>query len=72
MVEESVAQKITQDLSIPTSGLGAGTNTDGQVLVINDLLKMGPKTPPKFCVPIADLYQTKKDLIEGYLKNKRS
>jgi 3-methyl-2-oxobutanoate hydroxymethyltransferase len=70
-VEESVAEKITKELSIPTIGIGSGKNTDGQVLVTNDLLKMGPKTPPKFCQPIADFYQLKKDLFEGYLRDQR-
>lgn len=71
MVEESVAQRITQELQIPTIGIGSGKNTDGQVLVINDLLKLGPKTPPKFCTPIADLYQLKKDLVTRYLEDQR-
>lgn len=71
MVEESVATKITNQLLIPTIGIGSGKKTDGQVLVINDLLKMGPHTPPKFCVPIADFYQQKKDLINQYLVDQR-
>lgn len=71
MVEESVATKITNELSIPTIGIGAGKKTDGQVLVINDLLKMGPHVPPKFCVPVADLWQTRKDLITSYLTDQR-
>lgn len=56
MVEEGVATRITEELKIPTIGIGAGKKTDGQVLVINDLLKMGARTPPKFCPPIADHY----------------
>jgi 3-methyl-2-oxobutanoate hydroxymethyltransferase len=71
MVEETIAKKITSELSIPTIGIGAGKNVDGQVLVINDLLKMGPKTPPKFCPPVADLYTLKKDLINKYLADQR-
>ncbi len=71
MVEESVATRITNELLIPTIGIGSGKKTDGQVLVINDLLKMGPHTPPKFCVPIADLYQLRKDLINQYLVDQR-
>ncbi|MCM2350398.1 MAG: 3-methyl-2-oxobutanoate hydroxymethyltransferase [Bacteriovoracaceae bacterium] len=71
MVEASVAAKITDELSIPTIGIGAGKKTDGQVLVINDLLKMGPLTPPKFCTPIADLYQLKTELINRYLQDQR-
>lgn len=71
MVEESVATEITRTLQIPTIGIGAGKKTDGQVLVINDLLKLGPKTPPKFCVPVADLYETKKQLLTQYLIDQR-
>jgi 3-methyl-2-oxobutanoate hydroxymethyltransferase len=71
MVEENVATKITNELSIPTIGIGSGKKTDGQVLVINDLLKLGPTQPPKFCNPIADLYEVKKDLIIKYLKDQK-
>ncbi len=68
-VEENLATKISSELSIPTIGIGSGKKTDGQVLVINDLLKMGPKTPPKFCPPIADFYEMKTRLIATYLKD---
>lgn len=71
MVEEKLASEITRELSIPTIGIGSGRNTDGQVLVINDLLKLGPKQPPKFCTPIADLFAVKKDLITKYLQEQR-
>jgi 3-methyl-2-oxobutanoate hydroxymethyltransferase len=71
MVEESLATKITEKLKIPTIGIGSGKKTDGQVLVINDLFKMGKNNPPKFCLPIADLYQLKKDLLLRYLEDQR-
>ena len=71
MVEESVATEISKALSIPTIGIGSGKKTDGQVLVINDLLKLGPNMPPKFCTPIADLFETKKELINQYLVDQR-
>ena len=67
-VEEKLSEKITKKLNIPTIGIGSGKNTDGQVLVINDLLQMGKNAPPKFCKPIANFYQTKKKLISEYLK----
>jgi 3-methyl-2-oxobutanoate hydroxymethyltransferase len=72
MVEETVANQITKELAIPTIGIGSGKKTDGQVLVINDLLKLGAKEPPKFCRPLADLYQLKKDLISKYLVEQRN
>lgn len=71
MVERELAQKITQEISIPTIGIGAGAGTDGQVLVINDLLKEGPKMPPKFCTPVADFFEQKKNLIQTYLDEQR-
>jgi 3-methyl-2-oxobutanoate hydroxymethyltransferase len=71
MVDEKLAQEITSSLSIPTIGIGSGGKTDGQVLVINDLLKLGPSKPPKFCHPIADLFETKKNLIKQYLEGQR-
>ena len=44
-ITPEVSSEITKQLSIPTIGIGSGTDTDGQVLVINDLLGSGP-TPP--------------------------
>lgn len=67
-VRPEVAKLITETLSIPTIGIGSGEITDGQVLVINDLLKLGPDAPPKFCRPLANLYELKKDIIGTYLK----
>lgn len=67
-VEESLAKTITDKLAIPTIGIGSGQDTDGQVLVINDLLHLGKNDPPKFCKPVANLYEIKKKLIEEYLK----
>lgn len=70
-VKEEVATQITKTLSIPTIGIGAGPLTDGQVLVINDLLKMGAGKTPLFCKPIADLFSTKKELVSGYLETNK-
>lgn len=67
-VTADVACDITKELNIPTIGIGSGSEVDGQVLVTNDLLKLGSDYPPSFCQPIADLYTIKKELIEKYLK----
>ncbi|MBF0360031.1 MAG: 3-methyl-2-oxobutanoate hydroxymethyltransferase [Oligoflexia bacterium] len=65
-----VSEEITNSLSIPTIGIGSGNMVDGEVLVINDLLKMGKERPPKFCRPLADLYEYKKELINKYLADR--
>ena len=43
-----LAERITQSISIPTIGIGAGSGCDGQVLVLTDMLGLTPKCP-KFC-----------------------
>ena len=71
-VEASLSEEITKNLSIPTIGIGSGKKTDGQVLVINDLLHMGPLPPPSFCKPITNLYQVKKSYINQYLSEQKT
>lgn len=46
-VPDNLAKQITQRLTIPTVGIGAGSDTDAQVLVINDILGL-TEYPPKF------------------------
>lgn len=47
--------QITQELKIPTIGIGAGAGTDGQVLVLNDMLGMSGSFKPKFLRHFASL-----------------
>jgi 3-methyl-2-oxobutanoate hydroxymethyltransferase len=55
-VPMELARQITQRLSIPTIGIGAGVDCDGQVLVCYDLLGMNPHFKPKFVKRYADLH----------------
>jgi len=50
-----LARRITDELSIPTIGIGAGPACDGQVLVIHDILGLCEKYSPKFVKRYADL-----------------
>ena len=47
-VPADLAQKVTESLSIPTIGIGAGVGCSGQVLVIYDLLGMDERFHPNF------------------------
>lgn len=48
-IPSTLAKDVTDLLSIPTIGIGAGPDTDGQVLVLHDLLGLDPHFKPKFC-----------------------
>jgi 3-methyl-2-oxobutanoate hydroxymethyltransferase len=61
-----VAAEITNRLSIPTIGIGAGPHCDGQVLVCNDLLGMDLAFKPKFVKRFAELETTMISAIEAY------
>ncbi len=51
----SLARRITESLSIPTIGIGAGPDCDGQVLVLHDVLGLFERFIPKFCKRYANL-----------------
>jgi 3-methyl-2-oxobutanoate hydroxymethyltransferase len=55
VVPASLAKDISAQLTIPTIGIGAGVNCDGQVLVINDLLGLSGEFRPKFVKRYAHL-----------------
>jgi 3-methyl-2-oxobutanoate hydroxymethyltransferase len=66
-----LAKQITQRLSIPTIGIGAGVHCDGQVLVCYDLLGMNPDFKPKFVKRYADLYGTIRGATEAFFAEVR-
>lgn len=62
-----VSQAITERLSIPTIGIGAGVACDGQVLVIYDLLGLDPGFSPKFVKRYAMLHEVVGNAVRSYL-----
>jgi 3-methyl-2-oxobutanoate hydroxymethyltransferase len=71
-VPRQVAKKITAALSIPTIGIGAGPDCDGQVLVMHDMLGMFDRFTPKFVKRYANLKADAVKAIEKYKKEVQS
>lgn len=67
-----VGAQLTLALDIPTIGIGAGPATDGQVLVIHDLLGLTKRTPAKFVRQYADLGTAITDAVSRYAHDVRS
>lgn len=56
-IPTDLAERITQTVSIPTIGIGAGPHCDGQVLVCYDLLGLTPQMKPKFVKRYAEFFE---------------
>jgi 3-methyl-2-oxobutanoate hydroxymethyltransferase len=69
MVTDEVASLISQNLSIPTIGIGSGMNCDGQILVSHDLLGLYQGIQLRFVKRYAHLYETIFDAISLYKKD---
>ncbi len=67
-----LARQITDRLTIPTIGIGAGLDCDGQVLVCYDLLGMNPDFKPKFVKRYANLYGDIRGAAETFFKEVRA
>ncbi len=65
-VKSEVAKKISQSISIPTIGIGAGKDTDGQVLVWSDMLGFFDKFKPKFVRRYLDGASLVKSAVSQY------
>jgi 3-methyl-2-oxobutanoate hydroxymethyltransferase len=70
-VPRMVGTQLTEALDIPTIGIGAGPDTDGQVLVIHDLVGMTKRPPPKFVRRYADLGAAMTDAVARYAQDVR-
>ena len=71
-VPEGLAGRITQRLTIPTIGIGAGVRCDGQVLVVDDMLGLFTDFRPKFVKRYAELGAAADKAIAAYAADVRS
>lgn len=68
-IPAKLAEKVSKELTIPTIGIGAGPGTDGQVLVIHDMLGINKNFSPKFLRRYADLYTVMTEAVQSYIKD---
>jgi 3-methyl-2-oxobutanoate hydroxymethyltransferase len=71
MVPADVAKRVTAELVVPTIGIGAGPDTDGQVLVYHDLLGLTEGHLPRFVKRYASLSREIRDALEHYAEEVR-
>jgi 3-methyl-2-oxobutanoate hydroxymethyltransferase len=67
-----LARRITETVSIPTVGIGAGVHCDGQVLVVNDLLGMGEESAPRFVKRYADVAGQMRTAFGAFIEDVKS
>ena len=69
---ETLGQRITQEIAVPTIGIGAGVDCDGQVLVVDDMLGLFTDFHPKFVKRYAELGETADAAIAAYAADVRA
>jgi 3-methyl-2-oxobutanoate hydroxymethyltransferase len=66
-----LAQEISEAVTIPTIGIGAGPRCDGQVLVVNDILGLSDEFSPRFVKQYADLGKEMARAFDAYIEEVR-
>jgi 3-methyl-2-oxobutanoate hydroxymethyltransferase len=67
-VPSELGGRVTEELEIPTIGIGAGPHTSAQVLVLHDLLGMTPGPSPRFVKRYADLASSVTQAVQLFAK----
>lgn len=71
-IPKELAKKVTEELNIPTIGIGAGPFVDGQVLVMHDMLGLNKGFSPKFLRRYANLYDVIIEAVQSYIEDVKS
>lgn len=71
-IPATLAKRVSEALTIPTIGIGAGAGTDGQVLVIHDMLGINKGFSPKFLRRYANLHDIMTEAVEHYIADVKS
>lgn len=71
-IPAKLAKEVTDSVSIPVIGIGAGADVDGQVLVLHDLIGITKEFNPRFLRRYLDLYSDVKGAVASYIKDVKS
>ena len=71
-IPANLAKQATQSVKIPIIGIGAGSQVDGQVLVLHDMLGMNKEFSPRFLRRYSDLDKVIHNAVEQYAKDVKS
>jgi len=71
-VPAEVGAKVTEELTVPTIGIGAGPGCDGQVLIFHDLVGLFERFVPKFVKKYADLAPVMRDAFKQFREEVKS
>ena len=71
-IPAKLATEVTQKLSIPVIGIGAGSGVDGQVLVLHDMIGMNHEFSPRFLRRYLNLYEDIKSAVSQYVSDVKS
>ena len=71
-IPSELAKQVSEALTIPTIGIGAGPDCDGQVLVLHDMLGITKDFSPRFLRRYADLGTMTEDAVKQYVSDVRS
>ncbi len=71
-IPAGLAKKVTESVDIPTIGIGAGPDVDGQVLVLHDMLGINKDFSPRFLRRYMNLYDQIHDAIQDYIDDVKS
>lgn len=68
-IPASLAKKVSDQIDIPTIGIGAGAGCDGQVLVTHDMLGLNKEFNPRFLRRYADMSDTMTEAVQQYISD---
>ena len=71
-IPSALAKKVTESVSVPTIGIGAGPYCDGQVLVVYDLLGLTEEFKPRFVRRYSELAETLRGAFREYIVDVKS